>query len=112
MLTGAGATWRSRRAFHASTFVLAGGSRAGFAIRPIRQHGRFGSRRRGPRPDEKLCEKVSMTDPSAGFDELYRASSRRLLQYAYAMTGDLPTAQDITQEAFIRAWRQWRQVET
>ncbi|HEY1486417.1 MAG TPA: sigma-70 family RNA polymerase sigma factor, partial [Micromonosporaceae bacterium] len=45
------------------------------------------------------------------FDELYRATSRRLLQYAYAMTGDLPTAQDITQEAYVRAWRNWRQVE-
>jgi RNA polymerase sigma-70 factor, ECF subfamily len=53
-----------------------------------------------------------MADHSASFDELYRATSRRLLQYAYAMTGDLPTAQDITQEAYIRAWRNWRHVES
>jgi RNA polymerase sigma-70 factor (ECF subfamily) len=52
-----------------------------------------------------------MADHTASFDELYRATSRRLLQYAYAMTGDLATAQDITQEAYVRAWRNWRQVE-
>jgi RNA polymerase sigma-70 factor (ECF subfamily) len=49
---------------------------------------------------------------SASFDELYRATNRRLLQYAYAMTGDFATAQDLTQEAYIRAWRNWRQVES
>ncbi len=53
-----------------------------------------------------------MVDDSASFDELYRATNRRLLQYAYAMTGDLATAQDLTQEAYVRAWRNWRQVES
>jgi RNA polymerase sigma-70 factor, ECF subfamily len=53
-----------------------------------------------------------MSDQSTDFDELYRATNRRLLQYAYAMTGDLVAAQDITQEAYIRAWRNWRQVES
>lgn len=49
-------------------------------------------------------------DHSTDFDELYRATSRRLLQYAYAMTGDLTTAQDLTQEAYIRAWQHWHQI--
>jgi RNA polymerase sigma-70 factor (ECF subfamily) len=53
-----------------------------------------------------------MTEANTSFDELYRATSRRLLQYAYAMTGDLTTAQDITQEAYVRAWRNWKQVES
>jgi RNA polymerase sigma-70 factor (ECF subfamily) len=52
-----------------------------------------------------------MTDRSAEFDEFYRATNRRLLHYAYAMTGDLGAAQDITQEAYVRAWRDWRRVE-
>jgi RNA polymerase sigma-70 factor, ECF subfamily len=52
-----------------------------------------------------------MSDQGADFDDLYRATNRRLLQYAYAMTGDLAAAQDITQEAYVRAWRSWRQVE-
>jgi RNA polymerase sigma-70 factor (ECF subfamily) len=41
------------------------------------------------------------------FDECYRGTSRRLLSYAYALTGDWAQAQDLTQEAYMRAWRQW-----
>jgi RNA polymerase sigma-70 factor, ECF subfamily len=85
----------------------------------MREHGRVAAgamREKVPMREKPPMRDTPMADPgaeaSAGFDELYRASSRRILQYAYAMTGDLPTAQDITQEAFIRAWRQWRQVET
>jgi RNA polymerase sigma-70 factor, ECF subfamily len=44
------------------------------------------------------------------FDEIYRATSRRLLQYAYAMCGDLGMAQEVTQEAYVRAWQRWSQV--
>ena len=32
------------------------------------------------------------------------------MRYAYAVTGDLGAAQDLTQEAFIRAWQQWSKV--
>lgn len=42
-----------------------------------------------------------------GFDECYRSTSRRLLSYAYALTGDWAHAQDLVQEAYLRAWRQW-----
>jgi len=41
------------------------------------------------------------------FDDFYRSTSRRLLRYAYGMVGDGATAQDIVQEAYIRAWRRW-----
>lgn len=44
------------------------------------------------------------------FDDFYRATSRRLLSYAYAMTGDMGTAQDLTQEAFVRAWQHRRRI--
>jgi len=44
------------------------------------------------------------------FDEFYRVTARRTLQYAYAVTGDLGTAQDLTQEAYVRAWQRWRSV--
>jgi RNA polymerase sigma-70 factor (ECF subfamily) len=47
---------------------------------------------------------------SAEFDEFYRATARRLVQYAYAMCGDLEGAQDLAQEAYVRAWQQWRRV--
>jgi RNA polymerase sigma-70 factor, ECF subfamily len=46
------------------------------------------------------------TDAS-GFDEFYRGTSRRLLQYAYGLTGDLGDAQDVVQEVYIRAWQRW-----
>ena len=41
------------------------------------------------------------------FDECYRATSRRLLSYAYALTGDWAQAQDLAQEAYMKAWRRW-----
>ncbi|XVU22300.1 SigE family RNA polymerase sigma factor [Actinoplanes sp. CA-054009] len=45
-----------------------------------------------------------------GFDEFYRDTSARMLRYGYAMTGDLAEAQDVVQEAYTRAWRNWRTV--
>jgi RNA polymerase sigma-70 factor (ECF subfamily) len=45
-----------------------------------------------------------------GFDAFYRGTSRRLARYAYGLTGDATEAQDLTQEAYARAWRRWRTV--
>ena len=42
-----------------------------------------------------------------GFDDFYRGTSRRLLRYAYGLTGDLGDAQDVVQEVYIRAWQRW-----
>jgi RNA polymerase sigma-70 factor, ECF subfamily len=42
------------------------------------------------------------------FDAFYRATSRRMLRYGYAVTGDRSEAQDVVQEAYARAWRHWR----
>jgi RNA polymerase sigma-70 factor (ECF subfamily) len=44
------------------------------------------------------------------FDEYHRATVRRLVQYAYAICGDLGTAQDLAHEAYLRAWQRWRQL--
>ncbi|MCO1598467.1 SigE family RNA polymerase sigma factor [Micromonospora sp. RHAY321] len=41
------------------------------------------------------------------FDDFYRSTARRMLRYGYAVTGDHTEAQDLVQEAFARAWRQW-----
>ncbi len=41
---------------------------------------------------------------AAEFDQFYAASVRRLVGVLYAMTGDLLEAQDVVQEAFVRAW--------
>lgn len=52
-----------------------------------------------------------MARDATGFDEFYRATSARVLRYAYAVTGDRSEAQDAVQEAYTRAWHDWRKVE-
>src|SRR5262245_11616292 len=44
------------------------------------------------------------------FAEFYRATSARTLRYAYGLTGELQQAQDVTQEAYVRAWQRWGEV--
>ncbi|MET8089116.1 SigE family RNA polymerase sigma factor [Micromonospora sp. NPDC005220] len=41
------------------------------------------------------------------FDDFYRSTARRMLRYGYAVAGDHSEAQDLVQEAYTRAWRQW-----
>jgi RNA polymerase sigma-70 factor (ECF subfamily) len=41
------------------------------------------------------------------FVELYKAEHRRVFQIAYALCGDAATAEDATQEAFVRALERW-----
>jgi RNA polymerase sigma-70 factor (ECF subfamily) len=38
------------------------------------------------------------------FDDFYAGSWSRLVSQLYAMTGNLAEAQDVVQEAFVRAW--------
>jgi RNA polymerase sigma-70 factor (ECF subfamily) len=49
-------------------------------------------------------------EDTAGFDEFYRVTYRRLLGYAYGLTGDATEAQDLVQEAYARAWPRWRRL--
>ena len=42
------------------------------------------------------------------FEVFYRDTSRRLMRYAYGLTGDPGEAQDLVQEAYARAWQRWR----
>lgn len=44
------------------------------------------------------------------FAEFYQATSPRTLRYAYGLTGDLALAQDVVQEAYVRAWQRWRKL--
>jgi len=47
---------------------------------------------------------------ASGFDAFYQATSRRILQHAYAVCGDLTEAQDVVQEAYTRAWQRWSRI--
>jgi RNA polymerase sigma-70 factor, ECF subfamily len=46
--------------------------------------------------------------PDPDFDTFYAAHFSSLTIQLYAYTGDLPTAQDVVQEAFCRALAQWK----
>jgi len=50
---------------------------------------------------------VSESEDEAGFDLFFDASWIRLQGQAYVLTGSRETAQDLTQEALLRAWRHW-----
>jgi RNA polymerase sigma-70 factor, ECF subfamily len=43
-----------------------------------------------------------------GLAELYREHRRRLFGHAWQLTGDVPEAEDVVQETFLRALRSWR----
>ncbi len=47
----------------------------------------------------------------AHFDQLVRAYSAELFQYASWLCRDRHRAEDILQEAFVRAWKGWHQVD-
>lgn len=49
-------------------------------------------------------------DVTATFESFYAGTSPRLLRYAYGLTGDLAEAQDLTQEAYARAWPRWKRL--
>jgi len=44
------------------------------------------------------------------FDDFYAGCQRRLVGQLYAMTGNLAEAQDVVQEAFVRAWDRRKQL--
>ncbi|MGY0007661.1 SigE family RNA polymerase sigma factor [Micromonospora sp. I033] len=46
------------------------------------------------------------------FDDFYRSTSGRALRYGCAVAGDPGEAQDLVQEAYARAWRQWGKLAT
>jgi RNA polymerase sigma-70 factor (ECF subfamily) len=43
---------------------------------------------------------------------LFERTGRSLLGYALLLTGDRQESQDLVQEAFLRAWREWERVST
>jgi RNA polymerase sigma-70 factor (ECF subfamily) len=45
-----------------------------------------------------------------GFDEFYRAAYGRLVGQVYVVTGSLPEAEEVVQEAFLRALARWRRI--
>ncbi len=44
---------------------------------------------------------------SASFDAFYRQEWSRAVRYGWVLTGDLPAAEDLAQDAFVAAQRRW-----
>lgn len=65
------------------------------------------ARRAGRRPAAPGRAEVKDAE---GFDAFYTATSRRVTHQMYAMTGNLADAQELTQEAYARAWQRWSTV--
>jgi RNA polymerase sigma-70 factor, ECF subfamily len=71
------------------------------------------SARRGahPAPDASPGDAAHPSrDDVADFDQLYQAHYGRVLAIAYALSADAEAAQDLTQEAFCRAWQRWHRI--
>jgi RNA polymerase sigma-70 factor (ECF subfamily) len=49
-------------------------------------------------------------EDEADFDAFFQASWGRLQSQAYVLTGSRETAQDLTQEALLRLWKNWDRV--
>jgi RNA polymerase sigma-70 factor (ECF subfamily) len=62
-----------------------------------------------PPADAKFQEKALVRQAMAGrrqaFNDLVECYQRRLYNYCYRMVGNADDASDVTQEAFVRAWR-------
>jgi RNA polymerase sigma-70 factor (sigma-E family) len=52
----------------------------------------------------------SVVADTGEFDTFYRDTRQRLFTMVYALTGDVGRAQDVTQDAYARAWQRWDRV--
>lgn len=59
----------------------------------------------GSDPDQELIARVGRGDPAA-IQALVSRKLPRMLQLAHRMLNDAAEAEDVAQEAFLRAWRQ------
>ena len=53
---------------------------------------------------------MAVVGDATEFDTFYRNSSRRLYGQAYVLTGSRELAEDLTHEAFLRAWKHWQRI--
>jgi RNA polymerase sigma-70 factor (ECF subfamily) len=62
-------------------------------------------------PEDRAEAFVSTPDDSSvTFDVFFRTAKNPLVTMAYLLSGDQEVAQDLTQEAFLRAWSRWSRI--
>jgi RNA polymerase sigma-70 factor, ECF subfamily len=63
-------------------------------------------------PEDRAEAGVSASADEAedSFDAYFRSSKRSLVSMAYLLTGDMQSAQDLTQEALLRTWSRWKRI--
>jgi RNA polymerase sigma-70 factor (ECF subfamily) len=66
-----------------------------------------GSPAASPCPSRSTEDAEPLGDSRADFEALYQRHSREVWALAYARWMNADTAMDITQEAFLRLWKQW-----
>ncbi len=64
-----------------------------------------GARARDAEPDS------ASPDPTEGYDDFVREHERAILNYLWRLTGDEQSAYDLTQEVFLRAWKQFARLQ-
>lgn len=53
---------------------------------------------------------IATSAPAAEFEDFYQAYFANTVLLVYSFTADMGAAQDVTQEAFARAWQRWQTV--
>lgn len=80
---------------------------------PVHARRASAARRRARPGTDRMLDADLVTAAAAGdrdaFDELVRRHQRAIVNLARAMTGGAADAEDLAQEAFVRAWKSLRQ---
>jgi RNA polymerase sigma-70 factor (ECF subfamily) len=63
-----------------------------------------------PEDKAEAVVSASVDEAADSFDTFFRSSKQPLVSMAYLLTGDMQTAQDLTQEALLRTWSRWKRI--
>lgn len=62
--------------------------------------------------EERRLVAAAVAGSTVAFEQLYRRHSRRVYALCLRMTGNVATAEDCTQDAFVQAWRSLARFES
>lgn len=68
------------------------------------------SRNRGAKPDEATAPSIAVVRAREPFERFYEREFRSVVGLAYALSGSRSASEDLAQEAFIAAHRNWDRI--